>query len=68
MEYYSYVWEVGVMARVEQLKILLRGFSVWNEWRREHPESWIDLTRASLNGAILSEASFFGANLSSADL
>ena len=36
------------MANEEHLKILKRGVEEWNEWRREHPEDWPDLTGANL--------------------
>jgi hypothetical protein len=61
------------MADEKQLRILKRGVEAWNNWRREHENTDIDLsktdlTRAYLLEADLSEANLIGANLSEAYL
>src|SRR5437762_1241281 len=56
------------MADQEHLERLLQGIDVWNEWRRQHSEANIDLSRANLSGADLIEANLSGAILSGANL
>ncbi len=71
------------MANEEQLNILRQGVDVWNAWRKEHPDSEIDLfgaelrkahlkeaylSKADLRRAHLSGANLNGANLEEADL
>ena len=57
----------------QQLKRLERGVKRWNQWRKEHPDEHVDLSKADLLGVDLrganlsrvnlSEALLFGANL-----
>ena len=49
------------MADETQLTLLRQGVAVWNQWRKEHPETAIDLSEANLIGANLR-----GVDLSSA--
>ena len=56
------------MANEEQLAILKQRVEVWNEWREENPEEWIDLWGAKLGEANLSGAILSRANLSDAEL
>src|SRR5947208_2331487 len=56
------------MADQEHLERLLQGIDGWNEWRRQHSEANIDLSRANRSGADLIEASLTGATLPGADL
>jgi uncharacterized protein YjbI with pentapeptide repeats len=51
------------MANKEHLNILKQGVKVWNQWRKENPETIPDLSDASL-----SEANLIGINLGSAHL
>ena len=51
------------MANEEQLKILSQGAEEWNAWRKEHPETSIDLAGANLRHMNLEKV-----NLSKADL
>ena len=52
----------------QQLKRLERGVKRWNQWRKEHPDEHVDLSKANLLGADLRGADLSGANLSNADL
>ena len=61
------------MANQEQLSILKQGVEVWNKWREENGDVYIDLREANLSethlhGADLIRAHFNAANLSRADL
>ena len=56
------------MANLEQLAILKKGVTLWNKWRKENPNTWIDLSEASLPGANLSRANLQGADLRYANL
>ena len=61
------------MADEEQLTLLKRSVEEWNQWRKEHLETEIDLrsadlSGANLNGANLNYADLIGADLSKADL
>lgn len=47
----------------EQLDILRQGADVWNEWRYQHEETPIDLSKADLSGADLWYTDLNGANL-----
>jgi hypothetical protein len=56
------------MANAEQLEILKKGVEAWNEWRKENPNTEIDLIEADLRGADLRKANLKGADLEGADL
>jgi len=56
------------MADDRHLEILDRGIEEWNRWRKRHPESRPDLSKANLINRDLSKADFNGADLSGADL
>lgn len=61
------------MANQEQLEILRQGVEVWNKWREETGDVYIDLREANLgetklSGADLIRAHLDAANLSGADL
>jgi|WetSurMetagenome_2_1015567.scaffolds.fasta_scaffold16152_3 hypothetical protein len=56
------------MADEEHLRILRQGVQTWNQWRKEHLNVGVDLSRAKLNGAHLGEADLRVAQLSGADL
>jgi len=60
------------MADQEQLNKLQQRGTVWNAWRKEHPNeiidlSGVDLSFADLSGADLGAADLSGANLGAAD-
>jgi uncharacterized protein YjbI with pentapeptide repeats len=54
------------MADAEQLKLLKQGVAIWNRWRKENPNTIIDLSKADLVTVKLSQADFRGANLTNA--
>ena len=56
------------MANQSHVQMLLRGGSVWNQWRAAHPEIQPDLTGAYLTGADITEANLIKADLRGADL
>jgi hypothetical protein len=56
------------MADEEYLRILRQGVSTWNQWRKEHLNVGVDLSRAKLNGAHLGGADLRVAQLNGADL
>jgi hypothetical protein len=61
------------MADEEQLRILRQGAEAWNDWRRQAPDTDIDLRlanlrEANLSGAHLGRADLNGANLAGANL
>ncbi len=56
------------MANSEHLKILKQGVKVWNEWRKQNPETISDLRKADLIDINLSGANLTEANLSKASL
>jgi hypothetical protein len=62
------------MANTEQLELLRRGVSEWNEWRQKSNQdarpdlTWADLTCANLSGANLSRVDLSDANLTRANL
>ena len=56
------------MADEEHLRILRQGVSTWNQWRDEHLNIGVDLSRAKLSGAHLGGADLRVAQLSGADL
>ncbi|MCS6959122.1 MAG: pentapeptide repeat-containing protein [Pseudanabaenaceae cyanobacterium SKYGB_i_bin29] len=56
------------MAKAEYLQILEQGLDEWNRWRREHPDTPVDLRSADLSGRDLSYADLTDVDLSGADL
>jgi uncharacterized protein YjbI with pentapeptide repeats len=52
----------------QQLATLHKGATVWNPWRREHPEIKINLSEADLHSSDLSEADLHSADLRRANL
>ena len=56
------------MANQEHLEILKQGVKMWNQWRIEHADVKVDLSRANLSFADLSFANLSNANLSRANL
>jgi uncharacterized protein YjbI with pentapeptide repeats len=56
------------MANQEYLDILKQGVETWNQWRQEHPDILVDLSRADLRVADLRFANLCRVNLSRADL
>ena len=42
--------EVKQMADQQQVALLKEGSDIWNRWRREHPDSQVDLRDADLSG------------------
>jgi uncharacterized protein YjbI with pentapeptide repeats len=55
------------MANAEQLQILNRAVTSWNEWRERHPEAVIDLEWSDLSGLNLDGVNFNDALLSGAN-
>ena len=51
------------MANQQHVEILKRGVAVWNQWRKDHPETRPDLVEAAFPGMDLSEANFALTNL-----
>jgi uncharacterized protein YjbI with pentapeptide repeats len=60
--------EPAPMADEEQVKLLRQGAEKWNDWREVAKPAAIDLFRADLSGANLSEADLTGAILGRAKL
>jgi len=61
------------MPNAQQVDLIRKGAQVWNAWRKEHSNIWVDLTQSDLTGvdlygARLEHASLGGANLRNADL
>ena len=57
------------MANYNHIKILKQGVTVWNKWRKAHPEIIPDLSRTNLRSAgCLDMADLSGANLREVDL
>jgi TIR domain/Pentapeptide repeats (8 copies) len=56
------------MAKKEHLKILRRGVSAWNIWRKRNRGVELDLSRAHFRGADLEGADLHGVNLCAAQL
>ncbi len=56
------------MANREQTALLLKGFEVWNAWRRQNPEVRVDLIQADLPGCDLFRMNLREANLTEANL
>jgi len=52
----------------EWLKRLTFGSAAWNAWRREHPDLFITLDHADLNGMILTGIDFARVSLRGASL
>src|SRR5260370_1355535 len=51
------------MANQKHLDLLKQGVGAWNEWRREHPNTKLDLSGADLRGADLQKTNFTGTDL-----
>ena len=51
------------MANPEHLKILKQRADVWNDWRKTHPQTIPDLSKADLRGMELSAMNLSKANL-----
>jgi hypothetical protein len=60
--------EIISMAQEEHVAILEHGVKVWNDWRKNNPETQPDLRGTNLQGADLSKADLRNALLSRADL
>lgn len=56
------------MANEEHLALLRQGVDIWNRWRKEHDESYPDLSRANLRQARLNRANLHGADLRGTNL
>ena len=56
------------MADQQHLKLLLRGVDGWNEWRRDSPDIYPDLSEAQLSRADLHRVDFSLAELHTANL
>lgn len=56
------------MANEEQLSILKQGVEVWNKWRENNQDVYIDLKQAELMGADLVDVYLYRADLRQADL
>jgi uncharacterized protein YjbI with pentapeptide repeats len=56
------------MANQKNLDLIKQSIDVWNIWRKQHPKTHPNLSKANLSGANLSEANLSGANLSGANL
>ena len=56
------------MANQEYMWILERGCDAWNEWRKENPDTKIDLRRADLRRANLAETNLREVDFTGADL
>jgi hypothetical protein len=56
------------MANQEHLERLKCSVQEWNQWRQEHPDEKVDLSRAHLRDANLNNANLSDANLEGADL
>src|SRR5207237_545377 len=52
----------------EHLDLLKQGTIQWNEWRKKHPDTEINLSGADLSGLDLSRADLSKVNLSKANL
>jgi uncharacterized protein YjbI with pentapeptide repeats len=56
------------MANKDHLTILERGKDAWEQWRRRHPRTTPDLSKAQLNGSDLRQCDLQGVNLRAANL
>ena len=56
------------MVNEEQLEILKKGVELWNKWRAENRDVYVDHWKADLGGADLREVDLSGAKLYGADL
>jgi hypothetical protein len=59
---------VGRTANVEHLKLLRKGVTAWNEWRKDNPDILPVLEQADIRGVNLSKANLSKVNLSLAIL
>jgi hypothetical protein len=61
--------ELKLMANYNHIKILKQGVTIWNKWRKDHPEITPDLSKTNLRSAgCLNMADLSGANLREVDL
>ena len=60
--------ETNEMARQDYLYLLKIGVMYWNQWRQEHPEILLDLSKVTLGGVDLTYINLSKANLTMADL
>src|SRR6266516_2237735 len=60
--------ETNEMAQQDYLYLLKRGVMYWNQWRQEHPEILLDLSKVTLGGVDLTNINLSKANLTMADL
>src|SRR6266496_247485 len=60
--------ETNEMAQQDYLYLLKRGVMYWNQWRQEHPEILLDLSKVTLGGVDLTNVNLSDANLKVADL
>src|SRR6266496_2689027 len=60
--------ETNEMAQQDYLYLLKRGVMYWNQWRQEHPEILLDLSKVTLGGVDLTNVNLSTANLTMADL
>lgn len=56
------------LANQQHLDILKQGVTIWNTWRKEHPEVQPDLTEADLQNSYLMLVDFSDTNLTGANL
>jgi uncharacterized protein YjbI with pentapeptide repeats len=56
------------MANPEHVAKLKEGIDAWNQWRKENPDTEVDLSEANLSGATLPRANLHRANLRGANL
>lgn len=56
------------MANREHIRVLARGVTAWNLWRRDRPAVWPDFLDARLQGLDLAEVNLENANLFAANL
>lgn len=56
------------MANPEHLKILMQGVEVWNKWREDHPEEFLDLRGAKLGASKFFPTKFVGTDFIGEDI
>lgn len=56
------------MPNPEHVDILNEGVEVWNEWRSNNHEKWLDLSGADFSNTVLTAADLSGVDLTGADL